>query len=98
MIELSLRDQILEMEEKIHFGNLGLLKVTSRDDWVAAISSKSYTVGAESLVWGEGDRMEADVITEDSLVQHMAAAVLQLGQMVTDHEKYFIIAIFGRRI
>ena len=89
LIELSLRDQILEMEEKIHFGNLGLLKVTSRDDWVAAISSKSYTVGAESLVWGEGDRMEADVIKEDSLVQHMAAAVLQLGQMVTDHEKYF---------
>ena len=26
--ELTLRDQIMELEEKIHFGNLGILKVS----------------------------------------------------------------------
>ena len=89
MIELSLRDQILELEEKIHFGNLGLLQVSSRDDWVASISNKSYTMGADSLVWGKGGVLEPGAVSEDNLVQGMAAAVLQLGQMVKDQEKYF---------
>ena len=89
LIELSLRDQILELEEKIHFGNLGLLKVSSRADWVASISNKSYTMGADSLVWGKGGILEHGAVPEDNLVVGMAAAVLQLGQMVTDHDKYF---------
>ena len=88
LIELSLRDQILELEEKIHFGNLGLLKVNSRDDWVAAISNKSYDMGADTLSWGNG-KLEASADLKDNLVQQMAAAVLQLGQMVADHDKYF---------
>ena len=49
MIELSLRDQILELEEKIFFGNLGNLKVKSRDNWVAAITNKSYNMDTDTI-------------------------------------------------
>ena len=88
MIELSLRDQILELEEKIFFGNLGTLKVENRGDWVAAITGGNYTMGTENLTWGEGDKLETDQVTEEVKVQQLAAAILQVGQMIVDHEKY----------
>merc|ERR1712012_299029 len=76
MIELSLRDQILELEEKIFFGNLGNLKVNSRDTWVAAITNKSYAMDTDHIVWGEGDKMDMDTLaeTENNVVQQLAAA------------------------
>ena len=49
LIELSLRDQILELEEKIFFGNLGKLKVNKREDWVAAITNKDYNMDTDSI-------------------------------------------------
>merc|ERR1719438_313840 len=90
MIELSLRDQILELEEKIFFGNLGNLKVNSRDTWVAAITNKSYAMDTDHIVWGEGDKMDMDTLaeTENNVVQQLAAAIIQVGQMVSDHDKY----------
>ena len=88
MIELSLRDQVLELEEKIFFGNLGILKVENRADWVAAITSGTYTMGSESLTWGEGDKLETDQVGEQLKVQQLAAAILQVGQMILDHDKY----------
>merc|ERR1711915_288061 len=60
VIELSLRDQILELEEKLWVGGLGNLKVSSRDKWTTAISDKKYDMGAESLVWGEGDKLDKE--------------------------------------
>merc|ERR1711884_617910 len=90
LIELSLRDQILELEEKIFLGNLGKLNVASRDEWLAAITNKNYAMGAESLSWGEGERTEAETLAEEEsgVVQQLAAAVLQLGQMISEQDKY----------
>merc|ERR1712096_313396 len=115
MVELSIRDQILELEEKIWVGALGNLKVKSRDKWANAISTKSYIMGTDSLVWGEGDKVEMEGLmggetrpgnpdTESGkrdsgastssnselrgTVRQMAAAVLQVGQMITDREKF----------
>jgi hypothetical protein len=36
-VDLTLRDQILEMEEKIFFGTLGSLKIRDRAAWQKAI-------------------------------------------------------------
>ena len=36
-MDLTLRDQILEMEEKIFFGTLGSLKIRDRTAWQKAI-------------------------------------------------------------
>merc|ERR1712096_396752 len=115
MVELSIRDQILELEEKIWVGALGNLKVKSRDKWANAISTKSYIMGTDSLVWGEGDKVEMEGLKGDETrpgtpdtesgkrdsgastssnselrgtVRQMAAAVLQVGQMITDREKF----------
>ena len=88
MIELSLRDQILELEEKIFFGNLGILKVNNRADWVAAMTNGNYVMDTASLTWGDGDKMEAESLDEVTKIQQLAAAILQVGQMIVDHEKY----------
>merc|ERR1712228_1142814 len=70
MGELSLRDQILELEEKLWVGGLGNLKVSSRDKWTTAISDKKYDMGAESLVWGEGDKIDKESLLErDSITE-----------------------------
>merc|ERR1712110_303262 len=45
-------------------------------------------MGTESLSWGEGDKLEVDQVAEEVKVQHLAAAILQVGQMIVDHEKY----------
>merc|ERR1712106_315497 len=80
-----------------------------------AIGAKKYDMGVDSLVWGEGDKVEKDALLDvetvsdtpdaeagqrDSgastasnsemrgMVRQMAAAVLQVGQMITDREKF----------
>lgn len=115
VMELNLRDQILEVEEKIWVGTLGTLKVKNRDKWTHAIGAKKYDMGADSLVWGEGDKVDKDSLLDldsrpsspdqeagkrDSgastssnsemrgLVRQMAAAILQVGQMITEREKF----------
>lgn len=90
LIELSLRDQILELEEKIFFGNLGKLKVNKREDWVAAITNKDYNMDTDSIIWGEGDKLDKDAIgeAENKTVLQLAAAIVQVGQMIPDHDKY----------
>ena len=78
MIELSLRDQILELEEKIFFGNLGKLNVSDRAEWVVAITNGGYKMDTPSLTWGDGEKLEADSQAEIELekVQQLAAAIL----------------------
>eukprot|EP00092_Neocalanus_flemingeri_P010571 GFUD01011387.1.p1 GENE.GFUD01011387.1~~GFUD01011387.1.p1 ORF type:complete len:1574 (+),score=621.92 GFUD01011387.1:101-4822(+) len=115
IVGLSLRDQILELEEKIWVGSLGSLKVKNRDKWVNAISKRSYEMGADTLVWGEGDKVEMDRLVRGETrpgtpdtdsgkrdsgasnssnsemrgdVRQMAAAILQVGQMIADKEKF----------
>merc|ERR1712079_728121 len=72
-----------------------------------------YDMGAESLVWGEGDKLdkesllERDSITEQNsgdkrdsgastgsnsemrgVLKQLAAAILQVGQSISDREKF----------
>ncbi|CAK1547497.1 unnamed protein product [Leptosia nina] len=51
-LELALRDHILELEEKIHHGCLGALKVKDREAWRGTIMVKSYDKQADYLCWG----------------------------------------------
>ena len=49
---LQLRDQILEMEEKIFIGNLGSLKCRDRVAWAEAIRDGGYDSQCDGLTWG----------------------------------------------
>ena len=52
IIDLALRDQILELEEKIYLGTLGTLKIQSRELWQKAIQEGTYDKQCETLSWG----------------------------------------------
>merc|ERR1711962_1615812 len=90
------RDQILELEEKIFVGALGFLKSAKeeklRSTWRNSIETKSYRMLAEHLEWGEDGRLEAKELEDEEggLVKQMAAAILQVEQMISteDIEKY----------
>lgn len=58
-MEMTLRDFILDFEEKIKVVCLGSLKVINRDAWRAAISNNSYDKQCEKLVYGTNEN-EAD--------------------------------------
>ena len=64
-MELALRDQVLELEEKIFVGALGFLKVDEkakdqgRIPWRQALETRGYAMGRPSLEWGEGGILEA---------------------------------------
>ena len=49
---LTLRDQILELEEKIYIGTLGTLKIRDRLAWQKAIQEGTYDMQCEGLKWG----------------------------------------------
>ena len=51
-VDLALRDQIMEIEEKIFFGNLGTLKIRDRQSWQKAIQAGGYDKQCENLTWG----------------------------------------------
>ncbi len=52
IVDLFLRDQILEIEERIFFGTLGTLKVRERTAWQNAIQQGSYDKQCDGLSWG----------------------------------------------
>ncbi|CAG0901953.1 unnamed protein product [Darwinula stevensoni] len=52
VLELTFRDFLLEMEEKIQGGGLGSLKVKDRDAWRAAIEQRTYDQQCATLLWG----------------------------------------------
>jgi len=52
LVEFTLRDQLLELEEKIFFGSLGSLKVKERLKWQEALQSRGYTMCCDGLTWG----------------------------------------------
>ncbi|CAG0890058.1 unnamed protein product [Cyprideis torosa] len=71
ILELTLRDFILELEEKILFGCLGNLKVPSREDWRAAIVDSNFNQGAAELLWGNviTTRTVEDLLNDDQKVE-----------------------------
>ena len=52
IIDLALRDQIMEIEEKIFFGTLGTLKIHDRQAWQKAIQAGGYDKQCDALTWG----------------------------------------------
>ncbi len=50
--DLQLRDQILELEEKVYLGTLGTLKVRDRTIWQKAIQDGGYDRQCDSIAWG----------------------------------------------
>ncbi|XP_069695785.1 bromodomain adjacent to zinc finger domain protein 1A-like isoform X2 [Periplaneta americana] len=58
ILEVTLRDFILEMEEKMQLGGLGSLKVYSREAWRTTIYAKSYDKQCDKLVWGIHDHVK----------------------------------------
>ncbi|CAG0919557.1 unnamed protein product [Notodromas monacha] len=61
MMELTFRDKLLEVEEKVHLGNLGLLKVGERDAWRDALMSGNYDQQCAKLIWAGGQFKETEV-------------------------------------
>ncbi|XP_073950847.1 bromodomain adjacent to zinc finger domain protein 1A-like [Choristoneura fumiferana] len=59
-LELNLRDHILELEEKIFHGCLGVLKVKDREAWRGTIMVRGYDKQADYLSWGPEGRYRDD--------------------------------------
>ncbi|XP_040569329.1 bromodomain adjacent to zinc finger domain protein 1A isoform X2 [Lepeophtheirus salmonis] len=51
VIDIALRDQILDLEEKIFFGTLGTLKIQSREKWQSALQNGDYDKQCDILKW-----------------------------------------------
>ncbi|KAH0556601.1 bromodomain adjacent to zinc finger domain protein 1A isoform X1 [Cotesia glomerata] len=66
VMELSLRDFILEVEDKIKVGCLGALKVKDRDAWRNVITNCQYEKQCDKLVYGQHE-IEADVPINSTL-------------------------------
>ncbi|CAL4060824.1 unnamed protein product [Meganyctiphanes norvegica] len=58
ILQLTLRDMILETEEKLELGMLGSLKVENREDWRQAIVDGKYNPGVEEWNWGGRSRLK----------------------------------------
>lgn len=66
VMELTLRDSILDLEDKLKVGFLGTLKVKDRDAWRDAITKGGYDKSCDKLVYGPNEA-EADVPSHTAL-------------------------------
>lgn len=66
VVELSLCDQIIELEEKIFIGSLGALKVDDRIEWQNALQTREYKMGCDELVWAGDKRLTAEQLKAPS--------------------------------
>lgn len=60
VIELTLRDYVLDLEDKVKIGCLGFLKVIDRDSWRKSIQEGNYDKQCDRLVYGSTE-IEVDV-------------------------------------
>ncbi|XP_076667280.1 ATP-dependent chromatin assembly factor large subunit isoform X4 [Andrena cerasifolii] len=66
VLELTLRDCILDFEDRLKVGCLGHLKVFNRDAWRGAINNRDYDKQCDKLVYGTNE-IEADVASNLTL-------------------------------
>ncbi|XP_071868884.1 ATP-dependent chromatin assembly factor large subunit isoform X3 [Bombus fervidus] len=66
VLELTLRDYILDFEDRVKGGALGNLKVNDREVWRHAISNRKYDKQCDKLVYGTNE-IEADIVSNTSL-------------------------------
>lgn len=74
LVEFTLRDQLLELEEKIFFGSLGSLKVKERTKWQEALQSRGYDMCCEGLTWGGNDEKTEKTCTMESIAESTEAS------------------------
>ncbi|KAM3959359.1 ATP-dependent chromatin assembly factor large subunit [Aphomia sociella] len=77
-LELSLRDHILELEEKIFHGCLGVLKVKDREAWRGTIMVRGYDKQSDYLTWGPAKQYRDDY--------HLPNGVLKVPQDIDQTE------------
>ncbi|XP_076765181.1 ATP-dependent chromatin assembly factor large subunit isoform X3 [Xylocopa sonorina] len=60
VLELTIRDYILDFEDRVKGGGLGSLKVNDREAWRHAINDRKYDKQCDKLLYGTNE-VEADV-------------------------------------
>lgn len=66
VLELTLRDYILDFEDRVKGGGLGSLKVNDREIWRDAINKRKYDKQCDKLTYGTNE-VEADILSDASL-------------------------------
>ncbi|XP_077296787.1 ATP-dependent chromatin assembly factor large subunit isoform X2 [Arctopsyche grandis] len=66
VLEMALRDSLLDLEEKIHLGALGELSIKNRTVWRDAILNRNYDQQCPELVWGFKANSEEKIKESDS--------------------------------
>ncbi|XP_034176912.2 ATP-dependent chromatin assembly factor large subunit isoform X2 [Osmia lignaria lignaria] len=66
VLELTLRDYILDFEDKMKSGCLGHLKVNDREAWRKAINNRGYDKQCDKLIYGTNE-IEVDVASNITL-------------------------------
>lgn len=89
ILEINLRELLIDLEERIHVGGLGKLKVTDRQNWRNAIEKGSYDPQTDDPVFqkhdisfSEGDEEDKSLSSEDtreSVVKDLSKALLQIA-------------------
>lgn len=74
LVEQELREQILELEEKLYVGALGTLKLSTdgekpRTKWRTALEEKTYSMETDALEWGDGVRLEPKDLDDDVITR-----------------------------
>lgn len=67
VLELTLKDYILDFEDRIKGGGLGHLKVVDRDEWRHTINNRGYDKQCDKLMYGTNE-VEVDVAPNVTLV------------------------------
>lgn len=93
-LELNLREMILDLEERIHVGSLGHIRVLDRAQWRDAIENGGYEPCTDDLLFKKEDKEkedtniegeDMDVSTEEenftmAIAKDMAKAVVQIAR------------------
>ncbi|XP_048738078.1 bromodomain adjacent to zinc finger domain protein 1A-like isoform X2 [Ostrea edulis] len=88
ILEINLRELLIDLEERVHVGGLGKMKVADRQMWRSAIEKGSYDPQTDDPVFqrqdisfSEGDE-EKSISSEDtreSVVKDLSKALLQVA-------------------
>ncbi|XP_022332598.2 bromodomain adjacent to zinc finger domain protein 1A-like [Crassostrea virginica] len=89
VLEINLRELLIDLEERIHVGGLGKIKVTDRQVWRNAIEKGSYDPQTEDPVFqrhdvsfsecDDEDKSLSSEDTRESVVKDLSKALLQIA-------------------
>ncbi|CAG5126855.1 unnamed protein product [Candidula unifasciata] len=89
-MELNLRDAILDMEDRIHIGGLGSVKVKNRTLWREAILQRSYNSQSDNPIFSSSvkpqyngeDETSSEMSDSQSVARDLARALVQIARGV----------------